>query len=243
MKDKVGLVTGASSGIGASVAELLRERGAQVVLADVSVDAGKALAERVGGHFIECDVASPESWQQLIERCLAEVGVPDFVHLNAGIMTVRPDAAFKPIDGVSLESYRRIMSINLDGVFFGLHGLLPHMRSRGGGITVTSSVAGLIGVGSDPIYSATKHALVGLVRSVAESLEGSPLRVNAICPGAVNTHITPDAMKTAFRTMPARVMAEEVVDLLVNGASGEIRAKVTEHASPIKIEPLTFEFD
>ncbi|MCP4905355.1 MAG: SDR family oxidoreductase [bacterium] len=228
MRGKVALVTGAASGIGAAVATLLSEAGARVVLADIDSDAGQVLADRLGERFVQCDVASPESWGNLIDRCLAEAGVPDFAHLNAGIMAVEPEADFLQIEDLPLENYRRIMGVNLDGVFLGLQGLIPHMRGPGGAITVTASVAGLVGIAMDPVYAATKHALVGLVRSLAECLVDTRLRVNVICPGGVETAITPAALRESeMSTMPAQVMAQEVLDLLAKGLNGEIRVKLT----------------
>jgi NAD(P)-dependent dehydrogenase (short-subunit alcohol dehydrogenase family) len=229
MASEIALITGAASGIGAAVAAELARSGVRVVLADVAAERGEKLASELGGRFFACDVSDPQQWEQLVGRCIAEAGVPDYAHLNAGIMSVPPDADFQPIEQLPLERYRRIMGVNLDGVFFGMRALIPHMRARGGAITVTASMAGLMGIAMDPVYAATKHALVGLVRSVAEALAGTPLRVNAICPGGVDTAITPDAMRSSIAQMSAAVLAREVVDLLRRGPSGEIRVKTLEH--------------
>ncbi|MFO0690245.1 MAG: SDR family oxidoreductase [Myxococcota bacterium] len=232
------LVTGAGSGIGAAVAARFAEGGATVVVADLDAARGGAVAERIGGRFFVCDVASAGSWGLLVERCLAEVGVPDYVHLNAGIMSVPPDEPFVPLEALSLERYRRIMGINLDGVFFGLRAWLPHLRGRDAAITVTSSVAGVIGVPEDPVYAATKHAVIGLVRSLAADPTLGRLRVNAICPGAVATAITPEAMKDGrLVSMAPDVMAREVEGLLVSGATGEVRLKLSEQKPAYCVEP------
>ena len=119
--------------------------------------------------------------------------------------------------------------MNLDGVFHGTKSLLPKMRDAGGAITITASIAGLSAVPVDPMYTATKYALVGFGRAVAAANEGSSVRVNVICPGVTDTQIVPDDYKTPeFNMMPAQVMAAEVIDLLQNGANGEVRAKVVE---------------
>ena len=238
MEGRVALVTGAASGIGAAVAELLALGGARLVLADVDADRGEKLAERVGGRFVRCDVGEPADWERLVELCVRDAGMPDLAHLNAGIMSVRPDEPFLPIERLPLESYRRILRVNLDGVFLGLRALIPGMRARGGAITVTSSLAGLIPVPDDPVYAATKHALVGLVRSLAGALAATSLRINAICPGAVETAITPEAMKTdRMPRMPARELALEVVDLLLRGASGEIGVKAKQGSPAFSVPP------
>jgi len=229
VSSKIALVTGAASGIGAAVAAQLAQSGARVVLADVAAERGAKLASELGGIFVACDVSDSAHWDRLLERCVSEAGVPDYAHLNAGIMSVPPNADFVPIEDLPLESYRRIMGVNLDGVFFGMRALIPKMRARGGAITVTASIAGLIGIAMDPVYSATKHALIGLVRSVADALAETALRVNAICPGGVDTAITPDSMRADIAQMPAAVLAREVVDLLLRGPSGEIRVKTLEN--------------
>jgi NAD(P)-dependent dehydrogenase (short-subunit alcohol dehydrogenase family) len=149
------LVTGGEGGLGRAMrARLLRE-GYDVESLDL-----------VGGF----DVTDPAAWEQ--------VGPVDLACLNAGILT--PD-----IDIASLgdESYRRAVSVNVDGVVFGVRRLARVMD--GGSIVVTASLAGLVGMPLDPIYSLTKHALVGFVRSVAPQL--APVRINAICPGIADT--------------------------------------------------------
>lgn len=207
------------------------------MLADVDTRRGEALAARIGGRYFVCDVASAGSVTQLVERCLAEVGIPDYVHLNAGIMSVPPSEPFVPLEALPLERYRRIMGINLDGVYFGLRALLPHLRGRDAAITVTSSVAGVIGVPEDPAYAATKHAVIGLVRSLAADPSLGRLRINAICPGAVATAITPEAMKDGrLVSMAPDVMAREVESLLVSGPNGEVRLKLSEQKPAFSVE-------
>lgn len=228
MNAKLAWITGAASGIGAAVARQLARAGARVVLIDVDAERGAKLAAELGGTFARCDVSDPADWETLVERCSAEGGTPDYAHLNAGIMSVSPSEPFLALEQLPLAHYRRILGVNLDGVVFGMRALIPPMRARGGAITVTASIAGLIGIAMDPVYAATKHALVGLVRSVAEANAGSGLRINAICPGGVDTAITPDAMRGDIAQMPPAVLAREVVELLSHGANGEIRAKTLE---------------
>ena len=239
MQDKVAIVTGAASGIGAEVSRQLVDKGANVVLVDIDANAGLSLADQLGACFVRCDVADVESCNAAVAECIERAGIPDFVHLNAGVMSVGANDAFLPIDEVPLANYRRIVGVNLDGVVFGLRALMPHMRERGGAITVTASIAGLIGMPIDPFYAATKHALVGLVRSVAQAMGDAPLRINAICPGAVDTPIVPDALKNgSIDLMPVAVLAKEVLDLLANGGQGEVRVRLSDSAFSVEQHAL-----
>jgi len=237
MTKGIALVTGAASGIGAEVCRQLAAGGVELVMLDIDAERGDALAGELGGRFIHCDVSARSDWFAAVERCIDAVGVPDFAHLNAGVMSVRPHEAFLPIEELPEANYHRIIGVNLSGVVFGLQALLPHMRNRPGAICVTASLAGLVPLPFDPLYAATKHALIGLVRSVAAADPDRSVRINAICPGGVDTPIIPDALRgpdasrgSAHRggemaAMPVGVLAAEVVDLLERGANGEIRVK------------------
>ena len=236
MSNPVAFVTGGASGIGAEVCRLLAEKGHRVAVCDVHLPLAQQVADEIGGLAIACNVADPNSIQTALETCQISLGAPLYVHLNAGVMTVPPDQPYLAIEDVSLEQYRRIMSINLDGVFHGLHAVIPLVRDQGGCITITASIAGLGFVPVDPLYTATKYAVIGLTRAVAAANSGTGLRLNAICPGVVDTAIVPESFKSR-PMMPARVLAEEVVDLLTQGPNGEIRVKITEERPTFSVDP------
>ncbi|MEQ8689500.1 MAG: SDR family oxidoreductase [Pseudomonadales bacterium] len=238
MRDKIALITGAASGIGAEVARQLSTEGVRVAICDVNEAAGSLLAEELQAEFIMCDVSSLGSMENAVEECVSRLGQPDYVHLNAGVMTVPPSDPFIPLEEVSEDQYRRIVGVNVTGIFHGLKALLPRMRGTGGAITITASIAGLIIVPFDPLYTATKHAVIGLARSVAASTNGTNLRVNVICPGGVDTAIVPDELKAAgsMNAMSPSVMAEEVVELLRNGPNGEVRVKIATDREAFRIE-------
>lgn len=226
MTDRVALVTGASTGIGAAVCIALAAQGVKVAICDINQADGEALANKLGGLFITCDVTRLDSVQSAVQTCVTQLGVPDFVHLNAGIMTVPTDEPYLAIENVSEAQYQKIVGVNLTGVFHGMHCVLPIMRGKGGGVTITASTAGLSVVPVDPLYTATKYALVGFGRAVAAANEGSSIRVNVICPGVVDTAIVPEGYKKPeYGIMPAELMAAEVVDLLLHGPNGEVRVK------------------
>lgn len=238
MKDRIALVTGGASGIGAEVCRQLADAGATVVVMDVIADRGQALATELGGDFITCNVADRDSWFAAVASCIETVGVPDFAHLNAGVMSVGADQPFLAIEDLPLENYRRIVGVNLDGVVFGMQALIPKMREQGGAITVTASIAGMIPLPIDPMYAATKAALINLVRSIAAGTPESTLRINAICPGGVDTAIVPDALRAeGMEMMSTSVLAGEVVDLLRSGAHGEIRVRMREGEPAYAVPP------
>lgn len=238
-ENAIALVTGGATGIGAEVCRQLAAAGARVAVCDVNEADGAALAASLSGEFLFCDVTDLASVEGAVAGCCDGLGVPDYVHLNAGVMTVGRYDAYLALEDVSLAQYRRIMGVNLDGVFNGIKVVLPLMREKGGAITVTASIAGFGPMPIDPLYGATKAALISLVRSVAAANEGSNVRINAICPGVVDTAIVPDVMSGTIPMMPPSTMAAEILDLLDNGPSGEIRVKLNEETPAFHVEPNT----
>lgn len=237
MTDKVGLVTGAATGIGAAVVRQLAEAGVRLAICDINEEQGTQLADEVSGRFIRCDVRSYEAVHAAVSECETNLGVPDYAHLNAGVMTVPADHPYLGVEELSIEQYRRIVGVNMDGVFFGLKALLPRMRGKGGAITITASIAGFGALPIDPLYGMTKHGMIGLGRGVAEANKDSNIRVNVICPGMVDTAIIPDALHALeMKTMPPSEMAAEVVDLLFRGENGEVRVKLAEGPS-FRVDP------
>ena len=175
----VALVTGGSSGIGAAVARRLAGAGAKVMIADVDEGRGAALAEGIGGAYHRTDVSVLPDNEAAVAETVRRFGRLDVVHLNAGVCG---GADLDP------ERYRRTLGVNLDGVFYGVCAALPRLRAQGGGrIVVTASIGGLIGMPYDPIYSISKHALIGLVRSLGPALAPAGVSVDALCPNFVDT--------------------------------------------------------
>ena len=230
---RVALVTGAASGLGRATALALAAEGATVACADVA-DAG-AVAAETGGIALRFDVSDLEANRAAVGETVERLGGLDLVHLNAGVST-----GCGLGDDFDLARYRRAMGANLDGVVFGVHAVLPALRRRGGGaIVATASLAGLTGVPYDPLYAANKHAVVGLVRSLAHLAEEG-ITVNAVCPGFAESRII-DPIRDALREsgltiIPAETVAGVVLDLLAGEASGQ--AVVVQPGR----EPLAFAF-
>ncbi len=223
------LITGASSGIGAATVAAAKANGDQVLALDIDQEAGAALAQRLDVTFEYCDVSDAQQWQQLAQRC-ATATVPDRIHLNAGIQIAPPDAplAEYQLEAMTMARYRRMMGANVDGVVFALQALLP-MLTPGSAIVVTASLAGITPYSVDPLYAMSKHAVVGLVRSLGPTLAKRDIRINALCPGGIDTNIIPHQQRTAeAEFMPPSCIADEVLRLMEVSETGKSWAKVSE---------------
>jgi NAD(P)-dependent dehydrogenase (short-subunit alcohol dehydrogenase family) len=229
---KVAIVTGGASGIGFATSKLLREKGATVVIADLDEVRGKDCAEQIGGEFVRLDVSDSDAWRDVVEGVVSRHGGLDLAYLNAGITTY-PASGEELIAGFEIselpdENYRRILGANVDGVVFGARAVVPAIEARGGGaIVATASAAGVIAFSPDPIYTMTKHAVVGFVRALAPALAGKQITINAILPGAVDTNILGDGSVERARSMGIAVMepeqiADGVVHAVTAGSTGKL---------------------
>ena len=145
-----------------ATASLMAREGAKVVVADIDGEAAADIVAKIGGVAVSADVSRVSDWGAVVEAA-RPLGGPDVVHLNAGVTTGQTDLLL-----LEDEQYRRIMGVNVDGVVFGVRALLPELETKGGGsIVVTASLAGLFAFSVDPVYTLTKHAVVGLVRALA----------------------------------------------------------------------------
>lgn len=219
------LITGAASGIGRALATVAARAGAVLVLIDVDGPALAMLAEDLDATAAVMDVSDPGAWAALHTPATGW----DFVALNAGVTTARPDEppTASALVGLPIDRYRRVVGVNVDGVYFGLQATLPGIDGDGC-VVATASVAGVVGHRLDPIYSMSKHAVVGLIRSTAGQMQmaGRSVRVCAICPGATATPLLPD-YAARVPAMDASAIAAEIIDLWTAGANGEIRVKVS----------------
>lgn len=203
---RVALVTGAARGSGAAIARALATEGARVVIADVLVEQGNALAEELGDRslFVHLDVTDQDGWQTAVSTAARELGPVSILVNNAGIIT------HGPIDKQSLESFRRVLDVNLVGSWLGIQAVTPGLRDAGGGVIVNiSSATALIGHAGHAAYTASKWGLRGLTRTAALELAGDRIRVCSVHPGPVHTAMTAGASEDMLRdTTPMARFAE-----------------------------------
>jgi NAD(P)-dependent dehydrogenase (short-subunit alcohol dehydrogenase family) len=209
---RVAFVTGAGGGIGRATALAFAREGASVVVADVSEKENQESAriiEEQGGRAlaVRCDVTRAEDIKAALDKTIAAFGRLDFAFNNAGIEPKKP----APTADYDLEEWDRIIHIDLRGVFLAMKYEIPLMLKQGGGAIVnTSSGAGIIGIKGSPAYTAAKHGVIGLTRAAALDYAAQNIRVNAVCPGYIDTPMM-DRFTGGTAEGRAKVISEEPI--------------------------------
>jgi NAD(P)-dependent dehydrogenase (short-subunit alcohol dehydrogenase family) len=241
-ENKVALVTGAASGMGLAAAKAFAEAGAAVALADVNESAVRAAADSLtsSGHraiAIQCDVADMEQVAAMVEKTVAEFGRLDAAFNNAGVQSPVAETA-----DADPKDYDFVMGVNLRGVWNCMKYELLQMRKQGSGAIVNnSSLGGLVGIAERGIYHASKHGVVGLTKSAGLEYAAKGIRINAICPGIIETTMVtgmletqPEAMDALMQVVPMNRLgrAEEIADAVLWLCS-DAASYIIGHALPV----------
>jgi NAD(P)-dependent dehydrogenase (short-subunit alcohol dehydrogenase family) len=206
MQRKTAIITGGGSGFGREVALQLTKKGTNVSVVDISKENGEEtarLCRELGGEaiFVQADVGKVEDVKKYVEHTVNTFGKIDLFFNNAGIS----GSGVRTIE-CSIEEFNSIVDVNLKGVFYGLKFVISEMLKTGGGVVVnTASLGGLVGMPTLGVYSATKHAVIGLTKTIAGEYGRENIRINAIAPG---TNETP--MVKAYPKEAIEMMAEAV---------------------------------
>jgi meso-butanediol dehydrogenase / (S,S)-butanediol dehydrogenase / diacetyl reductase len=183
--NRVAIVTGGGTGIGAATARVLAESGVSLLVTGRREDPLREVADETGGLAVVADVTSQDDWQRVVGVADERFGGIDILVANAGI------EAFGSVETVALDEWQTVQRTNVDGVLLGIRAVVPAMRQRGGGsVVVVSSVAGLTSGPDYAAYVTSKTALLGLVRSASVDLGPDRIRVNAVCPGWTRTELS-----------------------------------------------------
>jgi NAD(P)-dependent dehydrogenase (short-subunit alcohol dehydrogenase family) len=241
LANKVALITGAAMGMGEGAARLFAAQGAAVAVVDVNLEGAQATARRIteaGGKAvaIHADVSDANDVKDAVETTVRQFGKLDILYNNAGV-----DIEQAPTAEYSLERFDRIIAINLRGVFLGMKFAIPHMAGRGGSIVNTSSVVAFKAMPGGIAYCASKAAVIAMTQVAAVEYGPAKVRVNAICPGAIETPMLADARRRMgnavdnaanFAPLRRTGRVEEIANLALFLASDE-SSFITGAAFPI----------
>lgn len=212
LDNKVAIITGGAGGIGLQAGRLFAQEGAKVLLVDLHEDALKEAVQTIGGdavRYCAADVTQPDQTQRYIQAAVEQFGGVDILLANAGI-----EGEVQPITDYAIDTFDQVMAVNVRGVWLGLKYAAPEIAKRGGGsIVITSSVAGVRGAAGMSAYIASKHAVIGLMRTAALEMADRKIRVNTVNPAPVDTRMMRSLEKGFEPDDPGR--AKEMVSAMV----------------------------
>lgn len=228
LENKVAIITGAGSGIGKAAAELFAKEGAKVVISDINETSGNSAVEEIkknGGEafYVKADSSKPEDNEALVKQTIEKYGTLDIAVNNAGIGGPLGATGEYPLDG-----WKKVIDINLSGVFYGLRYQIPAMIKNGGSIINIASILGSAGTKFSPAYVAAKHGVVGLTKAAALEYADKNIRINSVGPGYIKTPLVVNSLdKSALDALvglhPIGRLgeAEEIAELILWLASSK----------------------
>ena len=220
---KVAIITGGAAGIGLAAATRFVQEGAKVLLVDINETMLEQAAAAIKSKAVSttvADVTDPEQVQHYVRTAVERYGGIDILINNAGI-----EGEIKPIQEASIEMFDQVMAVNVRGVWLGMKYVIPEMEKRGGGsIVITSSMAGVAGAPAFSPYAASKHAVVGIMRSLASECGPLGIRINTVNPGLISTRMTDSLAEQANPQNPNQVKRdyEERIPLQRYGTPEEV---------------------
>ena len=191
LENKVALVTGGASGIGKAIVELFVKEGAKVVFTDLNEELGMKMQNELGSQtfFVKSDASLPEDNKKAVEETISKFGALHIAVNNAGI-----GGEANVVGDLSIEGWKKVIDINLNGVFYGMHYQLPEIEKMGGSIINIASILGQVGFANSSAYVAAKHGVVGLTKSAAWEYGTRNVRINAVGPGFISTPLVDNAL-------------------------------------------------
>lgn len=220
---KVALVTGGASGLGKAAAEILAREGAKVVILGRDPDENKQAVDGITGSggeaiSVEADISDPAQMQRAVEQVISRWGRLDILFANAGI-----NGVWAPIEDLTPEDWQQTIDINLNGTFYTIKYATPHLKKNGGSVIITSSVNGTRNFSNTgaTAYSCTKAAQVAMAKMLALELAKHRIRVNVICPGAIESQIDENTEKRNVEREKEPVEFPEGQIPLTDGAPGK----------------------
>lgn len=254
LRGRVAAITGAASGIGAAGAAVFARAGATVVGLDLQPEGRPAVTELGPPHrSLHLDVTSAAEWQLAIDEIRRAFSRLDLVWLNAGVMSRPPGVSGSDgaLHTVTAAAFDRVLGVNVGGMIKGIEAAVPMLQAQGGGdIVLTASASALVPNPLDPVYAASKSAVVGLTRSLAPVLQAEGIRINCICPGSTDTPMVPPDRKRVVdgkvvsvtygrEIQPPERIAEGVLAILERRGTGEVWAALPgSPATPVVFRDL-----
>ncbi|MGB7307160.1 MAG: glucose 1-dehydrogenase [Burkholderiaceae bacterium] len=232
LKDKAALISGGARGIGQATAILFAREGARVAVADLDEDGANqtvAMIDKAGGEAIAIgvEITQPAQVNAMVDSAVKAFGRLDCAFNNAGIAAYQVGAKGQKTAEWSEEAFDRMIAVNLKGVWLAMRAQLDVMTKQGGGAIVnTSSIAGLVGLPTSSAYVAAKHGVIGLTKTAAIEYAADNIRVNAVCPGYIETEMTREVMSRrgdeVLATTPFKRMgtAQEIAEMVCWLCSG-----------------------